>query len=133
MMEIRQVAVLFARADSIYKTLPGCDVWDIDRDARKWPGGAPIVGHPPCRAWGGLRHMAKPRPDEKALATWCVDQIRKWGGCLNILRAPHFGLSMGFLSPMSVIGGVDSQLLRLSFGGGIWQRKPRAFIYVVAN
>ncbi len=34
------VAVLFARQDSVYKQLPGTDVWDIDRDARKWPGGA---------------------------------------------------------------------------------------------
>ena len=46
------VAILFARSDSYYKTLPECDVWDIERDARKWPGGAPVVAHPPCRAWG---------------------------------------------------------------------------------
>jgi hypothetical protein len=50
---MREVAVLFARADSIYKTLAGCDVWDEARDALKWPGGAPIIAHPPCRAWGG--------------------------------------------------------------------------------
>jgi hypothetical protein len=35
------VAVLFARADSVYKALDGCDVWDIERDARRWPGGSP--------------------------------------------------------------------------------------------
>ncbi len=77
------VAVLFARADSVYKTLPGCDVWDIERDARAWPGGSPVVAHPPCRAWAGLRHMAKPRADEKALAVWAVDQVRRWGGVLE--------------------------------------------------
>lgn len=49
---MREVAVLFARADSHYKAIDGCDVWDIERDARKWPGGAPVVAHPPCRAWG---------------------------------------------------------------------------------
>ena len=27
--------MLFARVNSIYKTLEGCDVWDIERDARK--------------------------------------------------------------------------------------------------
>jgi hypothetical protein len=27
--------------------------------------------------------MAKPRPDEKQLAIWCVEQIRKWGGVLE--------------------------------------------------
>lgn len=77
------ISVLFARADSNYKALPGVDVWDADRDARTWPGGNPVVAHPPCRAWGRLRHFAKPRPDEKALALFAVDQVRKWGGVLE--------------------------------------------------
>ena len=77
------VAVLFARADSTYKTMPQCDVWDADRDARKWPGGVPVVAHPPCRAWGTLRHMAKPRPDEKELALFAIAQVRKFGGVLE--------------------------------------------------
>jgi hypothetical protein len=77
------IAVLFARADSYYKTLPECDVWDAERDARKWPGGCPVVAHPPCRAWGGLSHMAKPRHDEKDLARWAVAQVRQWGGVLE--------------------------------------------------
>lgn len=37
------VAVLFARSDSVYKQLPHLDVYDIDRDARTWPGGTPPV------------------------------------------------------------------------------------------
>lgn len=80
---MKTVAVLFARADSIYKTLPDVDVWDIERDARKWPGGCPVVAHPPCRAWGRLSHMAKPRPDEMDLARWAVAQVREWGGVLE--------------------------------------------------
>lgn len=77
------VAVLFARSDSHYKAIPGCDVWDIDRDALRWLGGAPVVAHPPCRAWGRLRHFANPRPGEKELAIWAVDQVRKFGGVLE--------------------------------------------------
>lgn len=77
------VAVLFARADSIYKTMPGCDVYDIERDARTWPGGCPVVAHPPCRAWGRLRKFAKPRDDEKSLGPWAVEQVRTWGGVLE--------------------------------------------------
>lgn len=77
------IAVLFARADSVYKTMPECDVWDAERDARNWPGGCPVVAHPPCRAWGRLRHMAKPRPDEKDLARWAVRMVRQWGGVLE--------------------------------------------------
>lgn len=84
---MQEVAVLFARKDSIYKTLSDCDVWDIERDARKWPGGSPVVGHPPCRAWGAMSHFAKPRHDEKDLARWCVDQIRQFGGVLEHPKA----------------------------------------------
>jgi hypothetical protein len=80
---MKQVAVLFARADSIYKTMPECDVYDIERDARTWPGGIPVVAHPPCRAWGRLRKFAKPRPDEKELAIFAVDQVRRFGGVLE--------------------------------------------------
>lgn len=80
---MREVAVLFARADSIYKTMPGVDVWDEARDARKWQGGAPAIAHPPCRAWGSLRHFAKPVPGEKELALFAVDQVRKFGGVLE--------------------------------------------------
>lgn len=77
------VAVLFARTDSVYKTLPGCDVWDIDRDARKYSGDWPVVAHPPCRAWGRLSHMAKPRADEKELALFAANKVRFRGGVLE--------------------------------------------------
>jgi hypothetical protein len=80
------VAVLFARNDSYYKSIPVCDVWDIDRDARKWPGGAPVVAHPPCRAWASLRFHAKPREGEKQLAIDAVAHVRKFGG---VLEHPH--------------------------------------------
>lgn len=77
------VVVLFARADSIYKSMPGLDVWDMARDARKFRGAGPVVAHPPCRAWGCLRAMAKPRPDEKDLALYAVNQVRLNGGVLE--------------------------------------------------
>lgn len=80
---MKQIAVLFARQNSIYKTMDGCDVWDIDRDARLWPGGCQVVVHPPCRAWGRLRHFAKPREGEKDLAIQAVAHVRKWGGVLE--------------------------------------------------
>lgn len=77
------VAVLFARADSHYKTLAGVDVWDAERDARRWPGGCPVVAHPPCRAWGRLRTFARPRPDEMNLARLAVALVREFGGVLE--------------------------------------------------
>lgn len=77
------VAVLFARQDSTYKTLPGVDVYDIDRDARTFQGGMPVVAHPPCRAWGRLRAFANPRPDEMNLARLAVALVREFGGVLE--------------------------------------------------
>lgn len=83
------VAVLFARRDSVYKTLPGCDVYDIDRDARTYDGPWPVVAHPPCRAWASLRHCAKPAPGERDLAVWAIEQVRRWGG---VLEHPQFSV-----------------------------------------
>jgi hypothetical protein len=77
------VAVLFARADSHYRALPECDVWDKARDARKWPGGCPVIAHPPCRGWGRLRGLANPEPGEKELAFFAIDQVQRHGGVLE--------------------------------------------------
>lgn len=93
------VAVLFARSDSIYKRLPHLDVYDIDRDARTWPGGVPVVAHPPCRAWGRLRHFAKPRADEKALAFFAVDAVRQYGGVLEHPEASTLWAAAGLPRP----------------------------------
>jgi len=80
------VAVLFVRADSGYKGMVGVDCWDADRDALTYPGGMPVVAHPPCRAWGVLAHMARPKPGERELALWAVDVVRREGG---VLEHPH--------------------------------------------
>lgn len=79
------VSVFFARSDSCYFDLVA-DVWDLARDARCYPGSLPVVAHPPCRGWGRLSHLAKPRPDEKALGLFAVDMVRRYGG---VLEHPH--------------------------------------------
>lgn len=77
------VAALFVRQDSVYKTMPGVDAWDEARDARRWPGGCPVVAHPPCRLWASLRTKAKAPAEEKELARWAIEQVRRWGGVLE--------------------------------------------------
>ncbi len=37
-LPLHNVAALFVRANSIYKTMPGVDAWDAERDARKFGG-----------------------------------------------------------------------------------------------
>lgn len=77
------VAVLYAARDSIYKALPGLDVWDEDRDARNYAGPFPVVAHPPCRTWSRVRARAKHNPAEHALGPLAVQQVRQWGGVLE--------------------------------------------------
>lgn len=76
-------SVLFARSDSVYFEFSDVDVWDVERDARLFRGRGPVVAHPPCRAWGRLRKQANPRADEKALALFAVEQVRRCGGVLE--------------------------------------------------
>lgn len=77
-----KISALYVRKDSVYKTL-GVDCWDIERDARLWPGGNSVIAHPPCRAWGKLSGFAKPREGEKDYAIKCIEWIREWGGILE--------------------------------------------------
>jgi hypothetical protein len=80
---MQTVAALFVRADSVYKTLAGVDCYDAERDARTWPGGCPVVAHPPCRTWGTLKAWARAPVDEHGLAIWAVEQVRRYGGVLE--------------------------------------------------
>jgi hypothetical protein len=73
---------LFTRADSVYLEL-GVECFDIERDARTFKGRAPVVAHPPCRSWGRLAHMAKPRHDERDLAIFAACTVRMNGGVLE--------------------------------------------------
>jgi hypothetical protein len=124
------VAVLFARQDSIYKTIPDCDVYDIDRDARTWQGGLPIIAHPPCRAWGSLRHFAKPRPDEKALATWAVDRVREFGGVLEHPMASTLWAAKGLPRPGAIdeFGGWTLPISQNWWGH---RAEKKTFLYIV--
>lgn len=87
------VAALCVAGNSVYKTMPGVDAYDARRDARTFPGGMPVVAHPPCRLWSAYtKHQAKSDDPEaeKALGRWCVEQVRSWGGVLE--QPAHSGL-----------------------------------------
>lgn len=77
------VSVLFARADSVYKSLPGCDVWDQERDALLYSGNNPVVCHPPCRSWGRLSAFSKHSVEEQGFALHAVGVVHRCGGVLE--------------------------------------------------
>ena len=123
------VAVLFARADSIYKTLPACDVYDIARDARWWPGGGPVV----ARWWpilhaglgGVFAHLLTHGLTRK---TWRVGLCRWFSGgvvCLSTLPEVPYGQTKAFQFQVNATNGADGRSLRRKSGGGT---KPRRLV-----
>lgn len=100
-----KAAVLFARSDSVYKDIDHLDVFDINRDARNYTGSYPVIAHPPCRGWGRLRGLAKPRSDEKDLALFAVDQIRKNGGVLEHPESSDLWRVKDMPNPLSCVPG----------------------------
>lgn len=117
MSENVTISALFVRKDSVYKTL-GVDCWDIERDARLWPGGNPIIAHPPCRAWGKLSGFARPREGEKEYAIKCIEWIREYGGVLEHPAASRLWPFMNLPKPGKVdeYGGFSICIDQFWFG-----------------
>lgn len=80
-----RAAALYVTPDTVYKSLDGVDCFDEYRDARTYSGWLPVVAHPPCRGWGRLRHLAKPRHDGLDLGFHAVQQVRR---CTGVLEHP---------------------------------------------
>jgi hypothetical protein len=128
------VAALFVRADSIYKTLPGVDCYDEQRDARSWPGGCPIVAHPPCRTWGCLKAFATAAPPhEHALGPWTVEQVRRWGGVIEHPKGSTLFWECGCLRPNKGPDQWDGITIEVEqFHWGHKARK-RTLLYIVGT
>lgn len=62
------ISVLFVDKEGIYSKVPGLDLWDKERDARKYIGFNPVVAHPPCQRWGKLARV----------------NFKRWGGKHNV-------------------------------------------------
>lgn len=85
------IAVLYAQPDGCYANLPGVDLWDESRDARKYDGPHPVVAHPPCQLWGNLARVNykrwggehnRPGNDGGCFRS-ALSAIRAWGGVLE--------------------------------------------------
>lgn len=127
------VAVLFARRDSVYKALAGVDAWDEDRDARRWPGGAPVVAHPPCRLWAKLRQFAKASDPEmeRGLAVQAVERVRRWGGVLEHPRESTLWARCGLPTPGRAPdqhGGWTAEIRQCDWGH---KAEKRTWLYIV--
>lgn len=81
------VAALFVQTGGAYFGLEGVEPWDEARDARLYAGPHPVVAHPPCGAYGSLRHMRVPNRERRTQDAGCmpfaVAAVRRWGGVLE--------------------------------------------------
>lgn len=112
------VAALFVRRDSVYKTMTDVDAFDVDRNALNFRGGMPVVAHPPCRSWGRLRAFATPAPGERDLAFFAVDQVRRFGGVLEHPAASTLWPAAGLprLGSRDRFGGWTLPVLQSAWG-----------------
>lgn len=96
-----RVAALFVDPSGPYADNPHVDLWDIQRDARRYSEKLPVVAHPPCGRWGKMAPINQKRwgtkigEDGGCFRTALINLFR-CGGVLehpaNSLAWPHFGL-----------------------------------------
>lgn len=101
-----RVAALYVEAGGVYANLPGVDVWDISRDARKYAGPWPVVAHPPCERWGryargGPNPHARRRElgDDNGCFAAALAAVRANGGVLEHPEASHAWRHFGLARP----------------------------------
>lgn len=112
---MKNVAVLFVAPRSYYRGLARAECYGVERDALTFPGHRPVVAHPPCAQWGRLRHFANEDADQKALALFAVEQVRRWGGVLEHPAGSLLWREMGLPSPIDAARGTISSAQPIEF------------------
>lgn len=82
------IAALFVDPRGVYSGIEGVEVWDEERDARKYAGPWPVVAHPPCSRWCRLAGLVEARwghkrGDDGGCFASALDSVRRYGGVLE--------------------------------------------------
>lgn len=99
------IAALFVEKNGVYSGLPDVDVWDVERDARKYAGQYPVVAHPPCQRWGRYwsggpsARVRRELGDDDGCFESALASVRKWGGVLEHPEASHAFKRFGLGAP----------------------------------
>lgn len=115
------VAALYIDPRGPYPKMEGVDCWDETRDARLYDGPHPVVAHPPCGAWGNLRHLAtvSATDDARSCGPIAVDQVRRWGGVLEQPRGSKLWERCGLPLPGQFPdghGGISIEVSQVDWG-----------------
>lgn len=82
------IAALYVETNGCYFGLDQVDPWDINRDARLYPGPWPVVAHPPCERWGRFAKGSMTKQvhqvgDDGGCFAAALASLRRWGGALE--------------------------------------------------
>lgn len=129
-MTLRTVAALYVDPGGIYSTLPGVELWDEARDARRYDGPHPVVAHPPCARWCRLAGLVEHRygyqrgADDGCFAA-ALASVRRWGGVLEHPAYSDAWPAHGLLAPPSGGGWIPAEPLGLGPGWTCYVEQAR--------
>ena len=135
------VAALFTRANSVYKTMPGVEAYDAQRDARTYVGPWPVVAHPPRARWSMTNGVVLSRYPHKAdefawgndggLFEFAVATVRRFGG---VLEHPAQSRAFGHFGMPRIgrgrdrFGGWSCEVRQVDWGH---RAEKRTWLYIV--
>lgn len=134
------IAALYVETNGAYYGLPDVDPWDLERDARLYPGPWPVVAHPPCSSWCQLASVNEARwgsPIGADGGTFhaALEAVRRWGGVLEhpaySIAWERFGLPRpikGGWSSSFVDPGMTTEVDQAAYGH---QARKRTWLYAV--
>lgn len=96
---MRPVAALCVNPRSVYSTMEYVECYDQVRDCRTYKDRFPVVCHPPCAQWSRMRAFAKVDEDQKSLAPFCLEVVRRLGGVLEHPAGSSFWKFAGLPGP----------------------------------
>lgn len=117
----KKIAALYVLTDGPYANRRDVDLWDVERDARKYRGPFPVVAHPPCERWGRYWYGGPSSSERKTLGDdqGCFEAafmaVTTWGGVLEHPEGSHAWRHMGISTPPKTGGWIHAGLWNPGF------------------
>lgn len=111
-MDLDIIAALYVDPRGCYANLPGVDLWDEARDARRYAGPWPVVAHPPCQRWGRFSEGGPSAPgtrttgDDGGCFAAALSAVRRFGGVLEHPKDSKAWAAFGLAKPPRAGGWV---------------------------